>query len=135
MLFGSLFVAHQNPEWVEAKPKKFAWILGMLLGTYMTYFIIYDIISPMRLVTCLICLMLMYIESVFGICLGCSLYKKLNIKVQKCPGGVCETRRTLDTKKYFQAFGYVLLFLLLFSSLKTYKFDANSTEYTYIITK
>jgi len=133
MLIGSFFVANQKPEWVQAKPKKFAWILGMLLGTYMTYFIVYDIISPMRLGTCLVCLVLLYLESVFGICLGCLLYKKLNFKVEKCPGDVCETSPRVEIKKYLQAAAYIVAFLLLFYGLQTYKYEPNESRYTYVI--
>ena len=90
MLLGSLFVANQQPEWVEAKPKQFAWILGIFLGILMTYFIAFDVVSPFRLLTCLTCMALLFLESAFGICLGCILYGKLNIKLNRCPGGVCE---------------------------------------------
>jgi len=90
MVLGSLIVSNQEPDWVEARPKKFAWFLGVILGAIMTYFIVFNIMTPARLLTCLLCLLLLYLESVFGICLGCILYKKLNVKLYKCPGGVCE---------------------------------------------
>lgn len=90
MLLGSFFVANQEPEWVEAKPKQFAWILGMFLGVLMTYFIAFDVVSPIRLLTCLLCMALLFLESAFGMCLGCILYARLNIKLNRCPGGVCE---------------------------------------------
>lgn len=91
MILGGLIVSNQQPEWVEAKPKKFAWILGFLLGAVMAYFIIFNIMSPIRMLSCVLCLVLLYLESAFGICLGCMLYHKLNVKMQgNCPGGVCE---------------------------------------------
>jgi len=90
MMLGSLFVRNQKPEWVEAKPKRFAWVLGLLLGVVMGYFILFNILTPARLIVCLLCLFLLYMESVFGICLGCMLYKALNFKLEKCPGDVCE---------------------------------------------
>jgi len=90
MMLGSLFVRNQKPEWVEAKPKKFAWVLGLMLGAVMGYFILFNILTPARLIVCLLCLFLLYMEAVFGICLGCMIYKKLNLELQKCPGDVCE---------------------------------------------
>jgi len=90
MMLGSLFVRNQKPEWVEAKPKKFAWVLGLMLGALMGYFILFNILTPVRLITCLLCLFLLYMEAVFGICLGCMIYKKLNFKLHKCPGDICE---------------------------------------------
>ena len=90
MLLGSLFVSNQKPDWVEAKPKQFAWTLGMILGLIMTYYIVFDVLSPFRLGICLLCMLLLFLESSFGICLGCILYSKLNIKLNSCPGGVCD---------------------------------------------
>jgi len=34
MLLGGLIVSNQQPDWVEAKPKKFAWTLGMIFSKY-----------------------------------------------------------------------------------------------------
>ena len=90
MIIGSWVVRNQKPEWVEASPKKFAWVLGLLLGLVMGYYVIFNVLTPARLIICLICLVLLYVEAVFGICLGCIIYKKLNFKLQNCPGGVCE---------------------------------------------
>ena len=90
MSLGSMIVSNQKPEWVEAKPKKFAWALGFILGLIMAYFILYNIVTPARLLICVICLVLLFLESSFGICLGCIMYNKLNIKLRNCPGGVCD---------------------------------------------
>ena len=114
MLLGSLFVSNQAPEWVEAKPKQFAWILGLILGLVMTYYIAFDILSPFRLIICLVCMILLFLESAFGICLGCILYSKLNIKLNRCPGGVCE----MPIKRTIRGRWIVLLLTVaLFSSV------------------
>ena len=99
MLLGSLIVYNQKPEWVEAKPKRFAWVLGMILGLIMTYYILFDIISLLRLSICVVCLILLFLESSFGICLGCILYKQLNVKLNNCPGGVCEIGQKVSFPK------------------------------------
>lgn len=125
MLIGALFVSNQSPDWVEAKPKKFAWMLGMILGLIMTFYIIFDIISPIRLGICWICLFLMYVESVFGICLGCLLYKKLNWKTYNCPGGTCNTnpKNKYDKKNLIFILMFLAVFYLMYASLKSYKFN------------
>ena len=130
MILGSLIVSNQEPDWVEAKPKRFAWILGAILGVIMSYFIIFNIMTPMRLLTCLLCLFLLYMESVFGICLGCIVYKKLNIKLYKCPGGVCEMpKKTKSYKgKYLTLLFFVFLFYGVFIGLKTYKYHGTTTS-------
>ncbi len=114
MLLGGLIVSNQEPDWVEAKPKQFAWILGMVLGLIMTYYIIFDVISLVRLSICWLCLFLLFVESVFGICLGCLLYKKINIKLNKCPGDVCETtpKRHYDKRKLVYILGFLTFFFL-----------------------
>ena len=125
MIFGSIIVSNQSPNWVEAKPKKFAWSLGLLLGVVMAYFIVFDIMSPIRLLVCVLCLCLLYLESAFGICLGCLLYHRLNVKVNKCAGDICETKQSPSHKNNFI---FLSLFILLFASiyyyLDTHKYHA-----------
>ncbi len=126
MMLGELFVRHQAPDWVDAKPKQFAWILGLLLGMVMTFYILFDLISLVRLSICFACLTLLYLESVFGICLGCILYQKLNIPVENCPGDICETvvRRSYDKKKILWLFLFLVLFTAFFAGLKNWKYEA-----------
>ena len=130
MVLGSLIVSNQEPDWVEASPKKFAWILGVILGLIMSYFIIFNIMTPARMLTCLLCLFLLYAESVFGICLGCIIYKKLNVKLYKCPGGVCEMPQ--EKKSLMPKFAMILLyagvFYGVFWGLKTYKYDGYASS-------
>ncbi len=125
MLIGSLIVSNQTPDWVEAKPKRFAWLLGLILGAIMTYYIIFSVISPIRIAICWICLFLMFVESVFGICLGCILYKKLNRKTYNCPGGFCntETKIKYDFKNYIYILIFFGIFYFTYLTLKYYKFN------------
>jgi hypothetical protein len=123
MLIGGLIVSGQIPDWVEAKPKRFAWMLGMILGVIMTYFILFNIISPIRIGICWLCLFLLFVESVFGICLGCILYKKLNWKLYNCPGGICnvKSKTTYSKKNYLLILLFLGLFFLTYTVLKHYK--------------
>ena len=124
MLIGGLIVSNQQPDWVEAKPKRFAWLLGMILGVIMTYYIIFDVITPVRLGICWLCLFLMFVESVFGICLGCLLYKKLKWKTYNCPGGICDVPPPpYNKKKLIIILGFLGLFFLTYTALKSYKFN------------
>ena len=121
MLLGSLFVANQKPDWVEAKPKQFAWVLGMILGVIMTYYIVFDVLSPFRLGICLLCMLLLFLESSFGICLGCILYSKLNIKLNSCPGGVCE----MPVKRVIRGRWLIILATVILFSLTYYQLINN----------
>ena len=124
MLLGSFIVSNQEPEWVEASPKKFAWVLGVILGLIMAYFIVSNIVSPVRLLTCVLCLILLFLESAFSICLGCIVYKKLNKKLYKCPGGVCEVSSKQETAKggFIVLLVFVALFYGTYYGLKEYKY-------------
>ncbi len=129
MILGRLVVSNQTPDWVEASPKKFAWALGLVLGVIMAYFIVFDIMSPIRLLTCVLCLILLYAESVFGICLGCMVYHKFNKKLQNCPGGVCETDNKLKTPLSIVAvlIGFMILFAIGYKLLDDIKYSDRTT--------
>jgi hypothetical protein len=136
MILASIFVSNQTPEWVEAKPKKFAWFLGLLLGAYMGYFIFFNLVSSLRFGICILCLVLLFLESAFGICLGCIIYKKINLQLHKCPGGICELKDKINnTKKYMQVLSYILLFFLLYLFLLNYKYDVAEVDVIYQVIK
>jgi len=58
----------------------------------MLIMILIDLHSPIRGLTCILCLVLLFLESSFGICLGCLLYYKLGLNVENCAGGQCEIK-------------------------------------------
>src|SRR5215475_10366167 len=62
------------PEWVSAKPKRFAWTLGLAMAFAMTVITNSGIRGYLPRTICLICLTLMWMESALGICLGCQIY-------------------------------------------------------------
>ncbi len=92
MIVGQWFVRHQQPEWVGAPQKRFAWGLGLLLAVTLFFLMVVNqVIGPINMLVCGTCLLLMFFESAFGICLGCKLYTLFNREpAQLCPGGVCE---------------------------------------------
>jgi hypothetical protein len=93
-----LIVAGQRPEYVGAVQKRFAWSIGLVLATTMMVLIFgFGIMGLPNLVICSICLTFMFMESAFGICVGCKLYGFLLAKGiiatpehrPACPGNVC----------------------------------------------
>jgi hypothetical protein len=92
MIVGGWIVRKQTPEWVGAPQKRFAWGLGLLLGLAMLYLMVFNrTMGPLNMLICGSCLLLMFFETAFGICLGCKLYNLFNKEqAQLCPGGVCE---------------------------------------------
>lgn len=94
------------PIWVSAKPKRFAWSLGLVLSLTMTIITNSGIRGPLPLTICLICLTLMWLEAVLGLCLGCEIYRHLVrlgwMKPDKdfeiCTNGAC----TVQSQPLFQ---------------------------------
>ncbi len=92
LILGQLAVRNQQPEWVGAPQKRFAWAIGFVLALTMLYLVVLNnVIGPINLIVCSTCLILMFFETAFGICIGCKVYNLFNKeKAQLCPGGVCE---------------------------------------------
>jgi len=97
-----LIVSKQEPIYIGAIQKRFAWSLGLLLS-----FIVFSLSIPLQgdaaifesvCMLCLLCMLLMFIETAFGICVGCQLYfLALRLKLMKqpevqpnCMGNSCE---------------------------------------------
>jgi uncharacterized delta-60 repeat protein len=90
----------QPPEWVSAKPKRFAWSLGLAMALAMTVITNVGIRGYLPRTICLICLTLMWMESALGLCLGCKIYGLLlrrgwigtDPEIEVCADGSCEPR-------------------------------------------
>jgi hypothetical protein len=92
LILGQWMVRKQQPEYVGAPQKRFAWAIGFVLALLMLYLLVLNqVIGPINMLVCSTCLILLFFETAFGICIGCSLYNLLNKeKAQLCPGGACE---------------------------------------------
>ena len=92
LILGQWMVRKQQPEWVGAPQKRFAWAIGFGLALTMLYLVVIKhVIGPINLIVCSACLVLLFFESAFGICIGCKVYNWFNReKAQLCPGNVCE---------------------------------------------
>lgn len=94
LILGRLMVRNQTPEYVGAPQKKFAWIIGLVLAVVMfVHLVLFNAYSPITGLSCMICLVFLFLESSFGICLGCMVYNRLfKQKALYCPGEVCEVK-------------------------------------------
>lgn len=92
LILGQWVVRKQQPEWVGAPQKRFAWAIGFVLAVVMLYLVVIKhVIGPINLIVCAACLVLLFFETSFGICLGCKVYNAFHKdQAQLCPGGVCE---------------------------------------------
>lgn len=101
LILGRLFVWDQTPEYVWAAQKRFAWALGLILAIFMFFtLVINNIINPLTMLACILCLFLLFFETAFGICLGCKIYNLFHKeKAKLCPGGVCEIKQKEEIQK------------------------------------
>jgi len=92
MILGRIAIRAQVPEYAGAPQKRFAWALGWVMALTMIIIVIgFDMRGMFNLIMCSLCLVFMFFESVFGICVGCKMYTFFTHKKAKlCPGGVCE---------------------------------------------
>lgn len=91
LIIGRFAVSRQNVEYVGAPQKRFAWGIGFLLALSMFFLVIVnDVIGPINLLICSTCLLFLFFESAFGICIGCKIYNLFHKeKATLCPGGSC----------------------------------------------
>lgn len=111
MVIGRLMVRNQVPEYVGAKQKRFAWSIGIVLSAVMFYlFVIVNAYSLITGLICLVCLVFLFFEAAFGICLGCLFYPVFfKNKVQHCPGEVCDSSSKHDIQKVSRTQVVILL--------------------------
>ncbi|TLX78261.1 DUF4395 domain-containing protein [Labilibacter sediminis] len=99
-----LLVRKQSPLYIGAVQKRFAWSLGFTLTMVvfvLSFFLLEDVsyFEPVCML-CLICILFLYLETAFGICIGCKIYHLcIKMKIMKtpaekpnCMGDVCETK-------------------------------------------
>lgn len=126
LILGRLIVRNQNPEYVGAAQKKFAWYIGLALAVIMFFLsTVLNTFSPITGIICLICLIFLLFESAFGICLGCLFYRWFKKeKAQYCPGEVCDIKSKHDIQKtslsqFFVVLAFtafIVAMVILFSS-------------------
>src|SRR3954463_16151055 len=74
LIVGRLIVGNQVPEYVGAKQKKFAWLIGLVLsGAMFVLLIVINAYGPLTAGVCFLCLVFLFFEAVFGICLACKV--------------------------------------------------------------
>jgi len=73
-LLARWLVRRRPPDWASAKPKRFAWTLGLLMALAMTLITNLGLRGALPLSICVACLALMWLESVLGLCLGCEVH-------------------------------------------------------------
>ncbi|MFZ1082823.1 MAG: DUF4395 domain-containing protein, partial [Candidatus Kryptoniota bacterium] len=130
---GRLIVSNQVPEYVGARQKKFAWIIGVVLSTIMFVFlVVVNAFSPITGIVCLICLIFLFFESAFGICLGCKFYSMFyKEKAQYCPGEVCDVKSKEDIQKTSKVQMLIVLGFIGYIFFASFLFNDNFSKKPY----
>ncbi|MBW6491748.1 MAG: DUF4395 domain-containing protein [Lentimicrobium sp.] len=125
LILSRLIVRNQTPEYVGAPQKKFAWVIGIILAlTMFVLIVVVNSYSPITGLICFICLIFLFFESAFGICLGCKFYPLFHKgKVQYCPGEVCDVKSRHEIQKTSRTqllivlafFVFIVLLVLFFN--------------------
>jgi hypothetical protein len=129
LIIGRLIVRNQVPEYVGAIQKKFAWIIGLVLAT--TMFILTVVVNSYSAITgiiCLICLIFLFFESAFGICLGCKFYNMIyKEKAQHCPGEVCDVKSRQEIQKTSVVQVLIVMGFIVYITLTVFVFNKTFT--------
>jgi len=130
LILGRLIVRNQVPEYVGARQKKFAWVIGVALATVMFVLVnVLNTFSPISGIICLVCLVFLFSESAFGICLGCKLYAVVSReKPEYCPGEVCEPGARQEIQRTSPAQLLILGGLVAYVVLVAVLFHAGFSE-------
>lgn len=99
-LVAGWMVHRQPPQWVSARPKRFAWTLGLVMSLAMAIITNVGIRGALPLSICLVCLALMWLETALGLCLGCEIHALLvrrgwarrDEAYEICAGGACSAQ-------------------------------------------
>ena len=126
LILGRFIVRNQVPEYVGAPQKRYAWTLGIVLASVM--FVLVNVMNTYSVITgliCLACLVFLFFETAFGICLGCTLYAwRYGEKAEYCPGEVCDVGARHEIQKtsgvqvavVLGSVAYVVVLVVLFNS-------------------
>ncbi|MDB5020642.1 MAG: hypothetical protein JWQ28_1769 [Pedobacter sp.] len=67
LIIGRLIVRNQAPEYVGARQKRFAWIIGLILSlTMLIFMVIVNSFSPITGIVCLLCMIFLFFDLLSG---------------------------------------------------------------------
>lgn len=136
LLLGRIMVQNQIPEYVAAPQKKWAWYIGLYLSILMFILIvILEVMTPIKLIICILCLVLLFSESAFGICIGCKIFNAIyKEKATLCPGGVCEIREKEEVQTFSILQKVIIVAFILIVSTVIYKSTIKNNELSDTVT-
>lgn len=133
LLLGKFIVRNQEPEYVGANQKRFAWFIALILGGPIFYLtVLVDFVyTPLIVWICIFCLVLIFLETAFGICLGCLFYKIFDKDISNCPGGSCEIKLKHKSQEFSSMQWLILISFIAGISYGLYAYSTVLPNKTY----
>lgn len=133
LLLGRFIVQNQKPEYVGALQKRFAWTLGWFIAFPMVYwFVLHWDITFYKVLICVLCISLAFLESAFSICVGCKMHKIFSKQdLSHCPGGVCEIRIKEPIQRFSLVQKIITALTIISLIAGTYLFLAHTESKTF----
>ena len=75
-VLGSLLTMRLRPAWRPTAPKRFAWILGGMLGVACLSMRLLQVATPWIIGVAATCFVLTWLEAALGFCVGCWIYAR-----------------------------------------------------------
>jgi len=123
LIVGRIVVQDQTPEYVGASQKRFAWSLALAFSVMMfAVIVLLESSATIKMSLGVTLLVLLFCESIFGICLGCKLYPLFSQQSSICEGNSCgikikEPIQHVSITQYLIAFVFTFGFALIGSVL------------------
>ena len=126
LIIGRIIVSRQVPEYVAAPQKKFAWKMGLALSSIMFFLlVVLNAYSILTSIICLVCLLFLFFETAFGICLGCIFYRLFyKHAVLYCAGKICEPAKKQAIQKTSWRQLLILIGFVVFIALAVWLLNA-----------
>ena len=116
MILWKIVTSNQKVDYVWAPQKRFAWAVWFFLSLIMFFStVVFNFFGLPVILLCFFCLILLFLESSFWICLWCNLYNKFNKeKAKYCQWWTCEIIKKEEIQKVniFQI-SIIILFILI----------------------
>lgn len=133
LLIGKFVTRNQKPEYVGGLQKRFAWTMGWFISLpMMWWFVLHWDITFYKVMVCVLCLTLMFLEAAFAICVGCMIYKWIVREDPKhCPGGSCEIRQLEPVQRFNPIQATIATLTVIFLIVGLYLFLAKTESKTF----
>lgn len=130
LIMGRWIVRNQQPEYVGAPQKKYAWTIGLFLSAgIFVHLVVFNATSILLGLICLTCFIFLFFETAFGICLGCKVYNRIKKdKAQYCPGEVCAKEDRHEIQKISTAQLFVTIGLIASIILIAFLFNSSFSQ-------